>query len=173
LLRPIATQAIEEEAMRTEERADELISNHVAGAAAAAAIPIPLVDLVAVTAVQLSLMRKLGRLYGADIGVDAAGAVGVGVFGALLPRVAASALKILPGIGTIGGAVAQSALSGATTWALAQSLRDRLANRTLDPDTRAHADVSRSLARADRLRRRGLLSEEEYARTRAELLEAL
>lgn len=159
--------------MQTEERADELISNHVAGAAAAAAIPIPLFDLVAVTAVQLSLMRKLGRLYGADIGVDAAGALGVGVFGALLPRVAASALKILPGIGTIGGAVAQSALSGATTWALAQSLRDRLASRTLDPDTQAHADVSRSLARADRLRRRGLLSDEEYARTRAELLEAL
>jgi uncharacterized protein (DUF697 family) len=159
--------------MTTQSRAEELISNHVAGAAAAAAIPIPLVDLVAVTAVQLSLMRKLGRLYGAHIGVDAAGAVGVGLFGALLPRVAASALKILPGIGTIGGAVAQSALSGATTWALAQSVRDRLERGALHPDTQAHSDVARSLARADRLRRRGLLTDEEYARTRAELLEAL
>jgi uncharacterized protein (DUF697 family) len=159
--------------MTTQERADELIHNHVAGAAAAAAIPLPLVDLVAVTAVQLSLMRRLGRLYGAEVGVDAAGAVGVGLFGALLPRVAASALKILPGIGTIGGAVAQSALSGATTWALAQSMRDRLERGALDPDTRAHSDVSRSLARAERLRRRGLLTEEEYLRTRDELLSAL
>jgi uncharacterized protein (DUF697 family) len=159
--------------MTTQERADELIQNHVAGAAAAAAIPLPLIDLVAVTAVQLSLVRRLGRLYGAEVGVDAAGAVGVGLFGALLPRVAASALKILPGIGTIGGAVAQSALSGATTWALAQSMRDRLERGTLDPETRAHSDVTRSLARAERLRRRGLLTEEEYLRTRDELLSAL
>jgi uncharacterized protein (DUF697 family) len=159
--------------MTTHERADELIHNHVAGAAAAAVIPLPLLDLVAVTAVQLRLMRELGRLYGADVGVDAAGAVGVGLFGALLPRVAASALKILPGIGTVGGAIAQSALSGATTWALAQSMRDRLERGALDPETRAHSDVSRSLARAERLRRRGLLSEEEYLRTRDELLSAL
>ena len=159
--------------MTTQERADELIQNHVAGAAAAAAIPLPLLDLVAVTAVQLSLMRRLGRLYGAEVGVDPAGAFGVGLFGALLPRVAASALKILPGIGTIGGAVAQSALSGATTWALAQSMRDRLERGALDPETRAHSDVSRSLERAERLRRRGLLSEEEYLRTRDELLSAL
>jgi len=160
--------------MTIQSRAEELISNHVAGAAAAAAIPIPLVDLVAVTAVQLSMMRKLGRLYGAQIGVDAAGAVGVGLLGALLPRVAASALKILPGIGTIGGAVAQCALSGATTWALAQSLRDRLERPALGSHAaQAYSDVARSLARADRLRRRGLLTEEEYMRTRAELLEAL
>jgi uncharacterized protein (DUF697 family) len=159
--------------MTTQSRAEELISNHVAGAAAAAAIPIPLVDLVAVTAVQLAMMRKLGRLYGAHVGVDAAGAVGVGLFGALLPRVAASALKILPGIGTIGGAVAQSALSGATTWALAQSMRERLERGELHPDVQAQSDVARSLARADRLRRRGVLSEEEYARTRAELFDAL
>jgi uncharacterized protein (DUF697 family) len=159
--------------MTTQERAEELIHNHVAGAAAAALIPVPLIDLVAVTAVQLRLMRQLGSLYGADVGVDAAGAVGMGLFGALLPRVAASALKILPGIGTIGGAVAQSALSGATTYAIAQSLRDRLESGALDPERRAQTDVARSLARAERLRRRGLLSEEEYHRTREELLNAL
>ncbi|HTO71117.1 MAG TPA: DUF697 domain-containing protein [Myxococcota bacterium] len=150
-----------------------LIQNYAAGAAAAAAIPVPLLDLVAVTAVQLALVRRLAREHGASIGVDAAGAVGVGLFGALLPRVVASALKILPGIGTVGGAVAQCALSGATTWALGESLRDRLARGALHPDAQAHSDVSRSLARAERLRRRGLLSEEEYARTRDDLFEAL
>ncbi|HXZ83996.1 MAG TPA: DUF697 domain-containing protein [Myxococcota bacterium] len=155
------------------DRDERLISNHIAAAAAAAAIPIPLVDLLAVTAVQLALVRSLARRHGAEIGIDAAGAVGVGLFGALLPRVAASALKILPGIGTVGGAVAQCAFSGATTWAIAESLRERLARGTLDPDARAHRDVSRSLARAERLHRRGLLSDAEYERTRAELLEAL
>lgn len=159
--------------MTPHERAAEVVSNHVAGAAAAAAIPIPLVDLAAVTAVQISMMRKLGRLYGTTVSVDAAGVVGVGLVCALVPRVAASLLKILPGIGTIGGAMAQSALSGATTWALAQSLRDRLERGTLSPDVQAHADVTRSLERAERLRRRGLLNEEEYLRARDELLNAL
>jgi len=159
--------------MSAERRADELIQSHIAGAAAAAAIPIPLVDLVAVTAVQLSMVRKLARLYGGRVDVDAPGAVALGLFGALLPRVAASALKILPGIGTIGGAVAQCAFSGATTWALAQSFRDRLGPARLDPDGQAHSDVSRSLARAHRLRRRGVLSDEEYQATRDSLLDAL
>ena len=159
--------------MTAEERADELIQKHIAGAAAAAAIPIPLVDLVAVTAVQLSLVRKLARLYGGTVDVDPPGAVALGLFGALLPRVAASALKILPGIGTVGGAVAQCAFSGATTWALAQSFRDRLGPARLDPDAQAHDDVSRSLARAHRLRRRGVLTDDEYQRTRDSLLDAL
>jgi uncharacterized protein (DUF697 family) len=152
---------------------ERLISNHIAAAAAAAAIPVPLVDLLAVTAVQLSMVRALARRHGAEIGIDTAGAVGVGLFGALLPRVAASALKVLPGIGTVGGAVAQCAFSGATTWAIAESLRERLERGALDPDARAHRDVSRSLARAERLHRRGLLSDAEYERTRTELLEAL
>ena len=159
--------------MNTERRADELIRSHITGAIAAAAIPIPLVDLVAVTAVQLSLVRKLARLSGGRVDVDAPGAVAVGLFGALAPKVGASALKILPGIGTIGGAVAQCALSGATTWALAQSFRDRLGPAQVDPDTQAHSDVSRSLARAHRLRRRGVLSDEEYQATRDSLLDAL
>lgn len=159
--------------MSTEQRAHDLISRHIKGAAAAAAIPIPVVDLVAVTAVQLSMVRKLARLYGGSIEVDAAGAIGVGLFGALLPRAIASALKILPGIGTIGGAVAQSALSAGTTWALAQSFRDRLGPTRIDPDQRAYGEVSHSLARAHRLRRRGVLSDDEYQRTRDSLLDAL
>jgi uncharacterized protein (DUF697 family) len=171
--RPFERTSRRENSMTKQDQAAELISNHVAGAAAAAAIPLPLVDLAAVTAVQISMMRKLGRLYGATISVDAAGVVGVGLICALAPRVAASMLKILPGLGTIGGAVAQSALSGATTWALAQSLRDRLERGEISPDEQAHSDVSRALQRAERLRRRGVLSEEEYLRTRDELLNAL
>jgi uncharacterized protein (DUF697 family) len=154
-------------------RADELIAEHVAGSVAAAAIPIPLVDLVAVTAVQLSLLRKLGRLYGARVGVGAQGAVAVGLLGAALPRAAASALKILPGVGWVGGVFAQAALSGAATWALANALRDRLETPELDPEMASGANVARTLARVERLWRRGLLDAEEYARLRSDLLNAV
>jgi len=156
-----------------ESRADELIQEYVAGSVAAAAIPIPLVDLVAVTAVQLSLLRRLGRLYGARVGVGAQGAVAVGLLGAALPRAAASALKILPGIGWVGGTFAQAALSGAATWALANALRDQLETPEADSGLAEPADVARTLARAERLRRRGLIDEHEYARLRSDLLDAL
>lgn len=169
----------------TEARADELIKDYVAASAAAAAIPVPIVDLVAVTAVQLTMLHKLGRLYGARVGMDAPGVLAVGLLGAALPRIAASALKILPGIGWVGGTMAQAALSGAATWALGNTLRDRLGapalerdfaparGFALDDEPIAFADIARSLARAERLRRRGLLSEDEYERVRAELLNAV
>lgn len=159
--------------MEIRARADELIAEHVAGSAAAAAIPIPVIDLVAVTAVQLSMLRKLGRLYGADVGIGMQGALAVGLLGAAVPRMAASALKILPGIGWIGGAAAQMALSGAATWALANALRDQLEHPELDFEAANGADVARTLARVERLWRRGLLDADEYARMREELMNAV
>ena len=159
--------------MQREARADELVREHVAGSVAAAAIPIPLLDLVAVTAVQLSLLHKLGRLYGANVGIGAQGALAVGLLGAALPRVAASALKVLPGIGWVGGTAAQAALSGAATWALANALRDRLGTPAPDAEIVDGVDVARTLARVERLWRRGMLEPEEYARLRADLLDAV
>ena len=159
--------------MQSRARADDLIARHVASSVAAAAIPIPIVDLVAVTAVQLSLLRKLGRLYGAHLGVGVQGALAVGLLGAALPRAAASALKLLPGIGWIGGTVAQAALSGAATWALANALLERLETPELDRATADGADLARTLARVERLRRRGLLDEDEYVRLRSDLLDAV
>ncbi len=159
--------------MHREERADELIREHVAGSVAAAAIPLPLVDLVAVTAVQLSLLRKLGRLYGANVGIGAQGALAVGLLGAALPRVAASALKVLPGIGWIGGTAAQAALSGAATWALGNALRDQIGAPAIDAEIADGVDVARTLARVERLWSRGMLDAEEYARLRSELLDAV
>lgn len=159
--------------MTREARADALIRDHVAGSVAAAAIPVPLLDLVAVTAVQLTLLRKLGRLYGTTVGVGAQGALAVGLLGAALPRVAASALKILPGIGWVGGTAAQAALSGAATWALANALRDRLGAPVIDAELEDGVDVARTLARVERLWRRGLLDADEYARLRSDLFEAI
>ena len=159
--------------MHREARADELIREHVAVSVAAAAIPIPLIDLVAVTAVQLSLLRKLGRLYGANVSIGVQGAAAVGLLGAALPRVAASALKVLPGIGWIGGTAAQAALSGAATWALANALRDRIGAPVIDAEIADGADVARTLARVERLWHRGLLEPEEYARLRSDLLDAV
>lgn len=159
--------------MQRRASADAVIRDHVATSVAAAAIPIPIVDLLAVTAVQLSLLRQLGRLYGARVGIGAQGALAVGLLGAALPRAAASALKILPGIGSVGGAFAQAALSGAATWALANALRDRLEEPPRDRELEQGADLARTLERLERLRRRGLLDAVEYERLRSDVLDAI
>jgi uncharacterized protein (DUF697 family) len=82
--------------MTREARADALIREHVAGSVAAAAIPVPLFDLLAVTAVQLSLLRKLGRLYGTTVGIGAQGAL-AWALGAACRAWPPGALKVLPG----------------------------------------------------------------------------
>ena len=92
---------------------------------------------------------------------------------AALPRAAASALKVLPGIGWVGGAVAQAALSGAATWALANALLDRLEMSKPDRELAEGAELAIALERIERLHRRGLLDAVEYERLRADLLDAL
>ncbi len=107
------------------------------------------------------------------MGIGAQGALAVGLLGAALPRAAASALKLLPGIGWVGGALAQAALSGAATWALANALLDQIESPAPDRDAEEGADLARTLARVERLRRRGLLDAVEYERLRAELRDAV
>jgi len=80
---------------------------------------------------------------------------------------------VLPGVGWVGGTAAQAALSGAATWALANSLRDELGTSARDAEVADGTDVARTLARVERLWRRGLLDDDDYARMRSELLDAI
>jgi uncharacterized protein (DUF697 family) len=61
-----ARQRVVLRAMDRDEKADAAIREHVGYAVAASAIPIPIADVLAVTAVQLDLVRQLARLYAAD-----------------------------------------------------------------------------------------------------------
>jgi len=49
-----------------EDKADRVINNHVMVSMGAGAIPVPLLDVAAVTAIQLDLIRELSYLYDAD-----------------------------------------------------------------------------------------------------------
>lgn len=99
-----------------------IVRTHVGWAAAAGLVPVPLVDLAAITAVQISMVRSLGKLYGLSFRKEAAksiiGAV-VGSGGAVaVSAPVASAMKAVPGVGYFVSTFVEPAAAAASTFAL-------------------------------------------------------
>ena len=101
-------------------RADDIIRNHLAFAASAALLPIPIADFAAVSAVQLNMLRQLASLYRVNF-VDVLGRnIIAALAGGGIARVGASLIKAIPGVGTMIGEFTMPALSAASTYALGQ-----------------------------------------------------
>ncbi len=99
-------------------KASEIIKSHVGYSLGAALVPFPGADLLAVSAVQVNMLRQLAKLY--NIGfMDAIGKnIITAVVGSSAARLGASLVKAIPGVGTIIGELTMPVLSGASTWAL-------------------------------------------------------
>jgi uncharacterized protein (DUF697 family) len=98
--------------------ASEIIKNHVGFSLGAALIPMPGADLLAVSAVQLNMLRSLAKIYGVGF-MDALGKnIISAVAGGSAARLGASLVKAIPGVGTIVGELSMPVLSGASTYAL-------------------------------------------------------
>ncbi len=107
--------------MNQEERqlkVNEIIESHVGFSLGAALIPFPGVDLLAVSGVQLNMLRSIAKVYG----VSFMDALGKNIISAVVSggaaRLGASLIKIIPGIGTVIGELSMPVLSGASTYAL-------------------------------------------------------
>jgi uncharacterized protein (DUF697 family) len=91
-------------------------------AATAGAVPIPVVDMVLISAVQTGMVHELARFYGQPLTAkrlgELAGALGMGLLGREAGR---SLIKVIPGLGTVLGSVAGGALAGASTFALGKA----------------------------------------------------
>jgi uncharacterized protein (DUF697 family) len=173
---------------------DRLIAEHVGMAMGAAAIPIPLADLAAVTLVQIDLVQKLAQRFEVEADRRRVREAVMALAGASFARLGASAVKSLPVAGWWLGGATHAALAGATTWALGRLYREQFESRgsleASDPDALrarfdAHLERARSLARELRehvsfddpvderaedlerllrLRRAGILRDDEYRR---------
>lgn len=100
--------------------ANDIIQRHTLYAMGGSIIPIPLLDLAAVTAIQLDMVKTLSNLFGVDYSENSGKAVIASLTGSLFARVGASLLKAIPVFGSILGGVSLVALSGAATYALGQ-----------------------------------------------------
>lgn len=115
---------VETEVAEDEIDVEKVLRNHVFGSMGVGLIPIPLVDLAALTAVQLNMIRRLAKAYDVpfskDIGKHAIGTlVGSGLPVAISGTLA-SLIKTIPIIGMTTGMLVMPAVSGAATYALAK-----------------------------------------------------
>lgn len=115
-----------------ERDAEAVIRNHMFLAMAGGAIPVPVLDLAAVTVVQLDMLKGLARVY--DVPFDAKSArafvttLTSTIAGKLAARAGASAVKIIPGVGTVVGGATQVVVTGASTYAVGNVFRRMFRN---------------------------------------------
>lgn len=99
-------------------KAAEIVKSSVGYSLGAALVPFPGADLLAVSAVQLNMLRQLAKLYNVGF-MDTLGKnIISAVVGGSAARLGASLVKAIPGVGTIIGELSMPILSGASTWAL-------------------------------------------------------
>lgn len=102
----------------------EIISRHTYWAVATGMIPIPVVDIAAVTAIQLDMLKQLSTYYDLDYsevqGKSWIGALTASTMSSILARLGASAIKTIPVVGTVLGVTSMAILSGASTYAIGQ-----------------------------------------------------
>ena len=106
------------------EEAKQIIKEHVLFSMGAGLIPVFLLDIAAITAVQMDMIQQLCRAYAVDFHETRGKAVVTALTGTTLGRLAGygigSALKIIPGLGSRLGGVTFSVTAGATTFAVGQ-----------------------------------------------------
>ena len=188
--------------MNQEERAqkaNDIIKNHIGFAASAGLIPIPGADLAAVTAVQLNMLRQLANLYDIKFMENIGKNIITAVAGSSIARVAASLVKIIPGVGTVVGEMSMAAMSAASTFALGKMFARHFANggnfenfdmksskkvydeelkngkKVADTEgvskTTTTDDLVTQLKKLSELKDAGVLSDDEFQQMKAKLLE--
>lgn len=125
------------------EELERVLSHHIWAAMGTSLVPVPIFDLVAITGIQINLLRALTKLYGLPFTMDAAkkfiASLTASVFPvAVAPRIALSLIKAIPLVGQTIGVVTMPILSGAATYALGKVFIQHFASGgtflTFDPD---------------------------------------
>ncbi|MEW6367701.1 MAG: YcjF family protein [Acidobacteriota bacterium] len=106
-----------------EAQAQPIINKYMIGSLVAGIIPVPIVDIAAVTGIQLKMLHSLSRLYELEFRENA----GKFVIGSLVGGIGSSALawgmfgslvKAIPIIGPLASRMTMPVLAGASTYAL-------------------------------------------------------
>ncbi len=108
--------------MEKTDKIDIIIKEHVLTAMGAGAIPVPVADIAAVSAVHLNLIKTLTTEMSGHYSEIKGRALLSALVTGTAARAGASFIKLLPGIGTIIGMASQIILSGAVTYAIGRVL---------------------------------------------------
>lgn len=109
--------------------ADSIIRNHVVWSCGAGMIPVPLLDIGGVSAIQLDMVRQLCKVYSVDFSETQGKAMITTMVSSSLAKMGARvAIKLIPGIGSVLGGLSMAIMSGASTYALGQVYKTHLEN---------------------------------------------
>ncbi|WP_186396390.1 YcjF family protein [Stappia sp. TSB10GB4] len=107
--------------------AENLTKDYVIASVAASIVPVAIFDIAAVVAIQLRMIQKLSQLYDKPFSDKLGRKVVYALAGGVLGygagyAVAASATKLIPGIGWMVGMVSLPVVAGASTYAVGRSI---------------------------------------------------
>ena len=184
-----------------QELTENIIKEHVLWSLGAGLVPIPVLDVLAVTAIQLDMLKQIARIYEQNYSESSGKAMLSAVTGSTFARIGASMIKAIPGIGTILGTVSMPILSGASTYAIGKAVCMHFEsggdffNINFDNMKKAYDDfmnkgkeVAQSLQKRQKnssqdtikrleelmqLKEKGLITDEEFERKKQELLAQL
>ena len=102
--------------------ASTIIRNHVVWSMGASyLVPLPVADILAVSALQVDMTRQLCRVYGVDFAETQGKTIVTSLTTSAMTKAGArSLIKLIPGIGTVVGGVATAVLNGASTYAMGE-----------------------------------------------------
>lgn len=107
---------------------DKIINSHMLLSMGAGLVPLPILDVVAVTAVQVDMLKQLSSHYNIPFSEQSGKSWVSAIGGSLLARMGASTIKAIPVVGSILGGVTMSVLSGASTYALGNVFNEHFKN---------------------------------------------
>jgi len=181
-------------------KVDEIIKEHVIYSTTAAAIPIPLADIAAITVIQIDMIKQLAGYYNVSYDKDAGKSIVSSLAGSTLARMGASVIKGLPVVGTALGIGSQMILSGSATYALGKIFSAHFANNGVFRDLNASSlkdayedfykkgkeivkgmrqeaeseeDILTTIEKLSHLRDQGAITEDDFEITKKKLLEKL
>ena len=104
------------------EQSNKIMRNFVLWSAGGGLIPIPMVDIAAIYAAQVTMITKMSRVYGIAFTEHKFKNVLLPLFGALgvvpvATGILASIIKIIPGIGHLVSGLSMPVMAGAITYA--------------------------------------------------------
>jgi len=104
-------------------KAERIVQNRTWWSVGGGLIPIPWVDIAAVSGVQLSMIYALSKNYDVEFKKNVARNIAASLVGSIVPGSLAqgfigSSLKAIPVLGQTFGSVSMSAFSGAATYAI-------------------------------------------------------
>jgi len=101
-------------------QAQRIVRSHVLWSMGAGAIPVPALDILAVTGIQLDMLVALCHHFKSPFSEQWAKTIISSLSGSVAARYAASSIKLIPVVGTWIGGASMSIMSGASAYALGQ-----------------------------------------------------